>query len=238
MPGQQSDAVEKQETPEIIATYQGVEIPAAPIFGRKMIAALQEGSYERREVACGLAAIPQGARILELGAGAGVVGAILARNCKPAAILSVEANPQLLPHIARLHQLNGLSGIITLRHGVVISNPAAPMTMTFHVAGNFLGSSLQAREEKKTQAVTVPVLSYDRLRQEFPHDAIMMDIEGGELDFFRHADLSGVNVIVLEMHRDIYGREGMRECRALIEAGGLEMDGHLSKAGVHVYRRR
>lgn len=226
-----------QDAPEIIATYCGVEIPAAPIFGRRMIASLQDGSYERREVQCGLAAIPEGARILELGAGAGVVGAILARNCKPAALMSVEANPHLLPHIGRLHRHNGLSDRIALRHGVVISAPDAPATMEFHVTANFLGSSLVGREDKRTQAVMVPVLRYEELRRDFPHDAIMMDIEGGELDFLRHADLGGVDVLVAEMHRDIYGREGMRECRALLAAAGLTMDAELSKAGVHVYRR-
>ncbi len=202
-----------------------------------MIAALNEGRYEGREIACGLAAIPDGARLLELGAGSGVVGAVLNRNLKLAATLSVEANPDLLPFIERLHRHNGLEAAITVKHGVVLSAPDAPEAVTFHVQGNFLGSSLQARPGKRTRQVQVPVLRYDELKKSFPHDAIMMDIEGGELDFLRHADLTGVRVFVAEMHRDVYGREGMQECRRLLEAGGLSFDGDLSRAGVHVYRR-
>ena len=44
---------------------------------------------EAREIRAGLARIPERARILELGAGAGVVGAVLARNLAPAAMLSI-----------------------------------------------------------------------------------------------------------------------------------------------------
>ena len=226
-----------QPEPEIVATYHGIEVLQAPMLSPRMIRSLSEGTYERREVACGLAAIPQGARLLELGAGAGVVGAILHRHLNCAATFSVEANPDLLPFIERLHRHNALGDGITAHHGVVLSDPAAPDHVTFNVAGNFLGSSLQGNPEKKTRQVQVPVLRYAELKTTFPHDAIMMDIEGAELDFLRHADLSGVNVFVAEMHRDVYGREGMRECRRLLEAQGMVFDENTSKAGVHVYRR-
>lgn len=225
------------ETIPIVATCHGVEVPESPILGKGMIAALNEGRYERCEIECGLAAIPPGARVLELGAGAGVVGAVLAKNCRPQAILSVEANPALLPHIARLHAHNGLDGVISVRHAVVLTAPDAPDAVTFHVTGNFLGSSLHARKTEKARAVQVPVLRYADLKAVFPHDAIMMDIEGGELDFLRHADLTGVEVFIAEFHRDIYGREGMRECRSLLEAAGFRLDEALSRVGVHVYRR-
>lgn len=226
-----------QPEPEIVATCHGIEVLQAPMLSPRMIRSLNEGSYERREVACGLAAIPHGARLLELGAGAGVVGAILHRHLDCAATFSVEANPDLLPFIERLHRHNALGDGITVHHGVVLSDPEAPDHVTFNVTGNFLGSSLHLNPEKNTRQVEVPVLRYADLKTSFPHDAIMMDIEGGELDFLRHADLSGVNVFVAEMHRDVYGREGMRECRRLLEAGGLNFDENTSKAGVHVYRR-
>ena len=223
--------------PVIVATYHGVEVPQAPHLGKGMIESMEAGRYERREVECGLAAILPGARILEMGAGSGVVGAVLAKNCKPAAMLSIEANPKLLPHINRLYAHNRLTEVISVRHAVVFSAPDAPGEVEFFVHGNFLGSGLVARNVEKATAVQVPVLRYDALRAEFPHDTIMMDIEGGELDFLRHADLGGVQTFIAEFHRDIYGREGMRECRALLEKAGMVMDAELSRGGVHVYRR-
>lgn len=222
---------------EIVATLHGIRVPAAPHLGPTMIASLNAGRYEKNEIACGLAAIPKGARILELGAGAGVVGAVLARNLAPKAILSVEANPALIPHITALHAENGLADLITVKHAVVLTAPDAPETIDFHVMGNFLGSGLTTRKPDRAQTVSVPVLRYADLVASFAPDAIMMDIEGGELDFLRHANLAGVTTFVAEFHRDIYGREGMQECRRLLAAQGFGISDEHSRPGVHVWRR-
>ncbi|MGL6210412.1 MAG: FkbM family methyltransferase [Paracoccaceae bacterium] len=223
-------------TLDIVATAHGVEVPAAPHLRPGMIASINEGKYERHEIALGLAAIPQGARILEMGAGSGFVGAVLARNTHPQALLSVEGNPDLIPHIQALHAHNGLDHLLTLRHGVVLTAPDAPETMRFFIGGNFLGSGLAEQKPDRMRPVDVPVIRYASLTAEFPHDAIMMDIEGGELDFLRHADLSGVQTFIAEMHPAVYGREGMAECRALLVAAGLTQDDR-SRAGVYLYRR-
>lgn len=207
----------------IVAACHGVEVPSSPHLGPRMIESINAGRYEGGEIAAGLACIPKGSRILELGAGAGVVGAILAKNLAPAAMLSVEANPNLIPNIRELHAHNALSEVIEVRNTVVLSAPDAPAEVTFHVRGNFLGSSLTPTREDKTRPVSVPVTRYADLCHEFPHDAIMMDIEGGELDFLRHADLSAVKVIVAEYHRGIYGGEGFRECRKLLQRHGFRL---------------
>ena len=225
------------EQPTIVATCHGIEVPDAPHLRPGMISAMQTGGYERHELAIGMATIRPGARVLELGAGSGVVGAVLARHCQPAAMLSVEANPHLIPHIHALYAHNALADRITLRHAVVLTAADAPDSITFFVNGNFLGSGLVPQKIDRAQAVEVPVLPYAALKTAFPHDTIMMDIEGGELDFLRHADLSGVDTFIAEMHRAIYGREGMAEIRGLLQAAGLVMDETVSKAGVHLYRR-
>ena len=85
--------------------------------------------------------------------------------------------------------------------------------------------------------MTVPVIRYEDLKRDFPHDAIMMDIEGGELEFLRHADLSDVKVLVGEFHREIYGSDGMKECRTLLAAKGFRIDEAHSRPGVHVWHR-
>ena len=222
---------------DVVVTYHGVEVPAAPHLSRRMIESMSQGRYERREVACGLAAIPQGARILELGAGSGVVGAVLALNTRPAAMLSVEANPFLIDHISQLYAHNGLSDIIRVRQGVLLTDPNAPQEMEFFVQSHFLGSTVFARKSEKATKVMVPVLPYAALKTDFPHDVIMMDIEGGELEFLRHADLTGVNTLIAEVHRDLYGRAGVQEIRGLMIKAGFALSDALSMVGVHVYKR-
>jgi len=221
----------------IAAVCHGIRVPAGPHLGPRMIASMGEGRYEAGEIAGGLAVIPEGARILELGAGAGVVGAVIATRRRASAVLSVEANPNLIPYVRRLHALNGLEGVMSVEHGVVLTAPAPPATVTFHLTGNFLGSSLTDTRPGRTRPVEVPVIPYAALRARFPHDAIVMDIEGGELDFLRHADLTGVNAFVAEFHRDIYGKEGARECMRLLDRAGLKFREDASGGGVRAFSR-
>ncbi len=223
---------------DIVATYHGIEVPNAPHLGPGMIRSMVAGRYERREVEAALAVIRPGAFILEMGAGSGLVGAAIAKNCSPAQVLAIEANPELIRHISALYARNGLTGVISVRHGVVLTEPQPPAQAEFFVRGNFLGSGLTVmKNPEKARKVIVPTIAYDELRREFPHDVIVMDIEGAELGFLRHADLSGIHTLIFETHPDIYGREGVRECRRLLKAAGFKLETELSRGGVHVYRR-
>ncbi|GFE50710.1 hypothetical protein So717_24630 [Roseobacter cerasinus] len=227
------------QPPEIIADYHGIEVPAAPHFGPKMIRAMQDGRYEGKEVKASFAAITPGARIFEMGAGSGIVGAVIARNCAPERVLAIEANPELIPHIRSLYTHNDLSDIIAVRHAVVLSQPNAPKEVDFFLRGNFLGSALTVlKKPEKARRVQVPVLPYGALKAGFPHDVIVMDIEGAELEFLRHADLGGINTLIFEVHRQVYGRDGLQEINAGLTDKGFGLDRESSQPGVRVYQRR
>lgn len=226
------------QSPTVVATCHGIDVLEAPHLGPGMIDALKAGKYERREFEASCAVIHPGARILELGAGSGFVGAAIARNCAPERIVAFEANPNLIPHIRDLYAHNGLSHVIEVRHQVLMSEPDHPDTVTFHVRGNFLGSGLTVvKNPHKAVPVTVDVASYSKFKAEFPHDVIVMDIEGAEQAFFEHADLSGVRTIIYETHRDIYGRDGMKACRKALDRKGFAIDAENSRGGVHVWTR-
>ena len=57
-------------------------------------------------------------------------------------------------------------------------------------------------------------------------DALVMDIEGGELDFLRENRewLKNLSVIFMEVHphRDILSPEEVAECQAILETAGFE----------------
>lgn len=221
----------------IVARLHGIEVPAAPHLDAALRQAIDEGRYEAREIRAALACIPKGARILELGASTGIVGAVLARQLAPAAMLSVEADPRAMEAIRALHAHNGLSEVISLRNAVVLSAPDAPESVELFLRENGVGVSILPPDGGEAKPLAVPVLRYADLAAEFPHDAIMMDIEGAELDFLRHADLSAVKIVVGEFHRDVYGRPGMRECRELLAAQGFAMDEEQSRNGVWAWVR-
>ena len=89
--------------PSIAALCKGVRVPHSPFLNETRIRRIQEARYEGEEIAGALHVVRQGDRVLEMGAGLGVVSAVTALNARPARILSFEANPALIPHIRALH---------------------------------------------------------------------------------------------------------------------------------------
>ncbi|MEL7167267.1 MAG: FkbM family methyltransferase [Pseudomonadota bacterium] len=207
--------------PAIAATCKGVRVPASPFLNDRRIARINAGRYEGAELNGALTVIRPGERVLELGAGLGIVGAVIARNARPAAVLSFEANPNLIPHIRALHAENGLQDVIDLRQQVLLAGPNPPAHMTFHVRNSFLGSSLIDKDNRHSTPVDVPTARLSDVMADFAPDIIVMDIEGGELDFLAHADLSTIRAVIIEFHPDAYGIDGMRQCKDALRRAGF-----------------
>ena len=215
-------------TASIAATCKGVRVPHSPFLTDTRIRRIDEARYEGDEIAGALAVVQSGDRVLEMGAGLGIVGAVTALNAKPAAILSFEANPDLIPHARALYAENKLDDVVELRNEVVISAPNRPDTVTFHIQNSFLGSSLIAKTTRKTRPVEVPTAGFDDLRDAFRPDVLIMDIEGGELDFLEHADLHGIRAVVIEFHPDVYGVQGAKACKNALRQAGFAKNPDLS----------
>lgn len=207
--------------PTHVAECHGIKVPPSPMLTEERRGRIDAERYERKEIAGALEVVRPGDKVLELGAGLGLVGAVTAKQAKPAKVLAYEANPELIPHISQLYRMNRLGTKIEIRNEVLLSDPEAPEEVTFHLHKSFLGSSLIEDEHKSTHQISVPTASYKTLLDDFSPDVIIMDIEGGELEFLRHADLSGVRAMVVEFHPDAYGRKGTRECKEILKAAGM-----------------
>ncbi|KIN60705.1 DUF563 multi-domain protein [Sulfitobacter noctilucae] len=220
----------KSTEPTHAAECHGVKVPDSPLLTPTRIERINGARYEGQEIAGALKVVRRGDKVLELGAGIGLVGAIVAKNAEPAKVLSFEANPNLIEHITALYELNRLETKIEVRNEVLISAPDAPKTMTFHIRNSYLGSSLIDTDSRATTAVEVPTADYKTVHAEFAPDILLMDIEGGELDFLRHASLDGIRAIVIEFHPEAYGVEGMIECKSILErAGFAKVAGHSTR---------
>ncbi len=220
----------KSAIPKTVAECHGVKVPDSPLLTPTRIDRINGARYEGQEIAGALAVTEKGDRVLELGAGIGLVGAIVAKNTVSAKVLSFEANPGLIEHIEALYKLNRLSAKIKVRNEVLISAPDAPDTMAFHIRNSYLGSSLIDSDSRATTRVDVPTADYTSVHEEFSPDVLLMDIEGGELEFLRHASLEGVRAIVIEFHPEAYGKEGMMECKSILErAGFAKVPGHCTR---------
>lgn len=209
------------ESSEIAAECHGVKVPQSPMITPERAERINRARYEGQEIAGALEVIRKGDRVLEMGAGIGLVGAITAMNGAPEKVLSFEANPGLIQHINALYTLNGLEDRIEVRNEVLMSDPDAPEMVAFHIRNSYLGSSLIDTDTRQTTRVEVPTTAYADLHASYKPTVLLMDIEGGELEFLRHASLKGIRAIVIEFHPGAYGKEGMRECKSILEQAGF-----------------
>ncbi len=222
---------------DIAARIHGVDVPKSPFLNDRRIARLNSGQYEGQEIAGALHLVRKGDRVMELGAGLGVVGAVVSANCAPEKVLSYEANPALIPHIRALYKANKLSRRNKVVNEVLLSAPDAPAKVDFVVHNSFLGSSLHGDRDRARDVIEVPTADFNVVLAEFAPNILILDIEGGELDLLEHARLDDVRGIVIEFHPKAYGVDGMRRCKAILRDAGFTKNDTLSSRMVWVAER-
>lgn len=230
---------EDQKTaPIVVATFQGVEVILAPHLKANIRRLIRSGDYEKPEIEFGLANLQPGDRVMEMGTGAGIVGSVFIKNIKDLKLQSFEANPDLIEHIRALYSHNGVDHSATVFNNLVVSGTGAPESIDFEVHDNFLGSHISdARTDVDARTVPIPTKHYDEITREFPHNVLVMDIEGGELAFLADADLSGVELIMLELHPKVYGADGRAKVIAHLVQHGFVMDDTTSIGQVASFKK-
>ncbi len=200
----------------------GVDVPLSPFLHEKRINRINEAKYEGQEIAGALHLVRKGDNILELGAGIGIVGAVVSKNCNPQKVVAFEANPNLIPHIRELYKINGLSRRNIVRNQVLVSGPDRPKTLPFHIHNSYLGSSLDGDAGRAKETVNIATADFKTVLAELKPDVLLVDIEGGELEILKYANLDGIRGIVIEFHPKAYGVSGMRECKNILRNAGFE----------------
>jgi len=200
---------------------EGLRVAVRPGFiGAKITRPLHSGRYERGERLGLERLLRPDDRVLDLGGGLGVVAAACARACPKGAVLTVEANPELLPMIRETLRLNGATNA-ALRHGVVVGPDAAPGPRVFYLRADFWASSMEPASRPYLRAVSLPALPLADLLEEFRPTVLSCDIEGGEAGLFDGLDLSGLRLAVIEMHPKAIGEDGVAAVRRTLAAAGL-----------------
>ncbi|MCA2009155.1 FkbM family methyltransferase [Tritonibacter mobilis] len=219
-------------TQEVAATCLGVKVPQSSFLTETRINRINAARYEGQEIAGALHVIREDDRVLEVGAGLGVVGAVIATNAKPEKVLSFEANPELVPVIRALHQMNDLGDRVELRNQVLFAGKDRPESMEFHLRNSFLGSSLLNEGGRPSRVVEIPTADMGEVVAELQPTVLVMDIEGGELALLEAMDLSPFRAIVIEFHPEAYEVKGMRRCKAILREAGFQKLGEVSSRTV------
>lgn len=225
------------ESAVIAAHCLGVDVPDSPFLNEGRIARINSAKYEGQEIAGAMHLVRPGDRVLELGAGIGIVGAVAAKNRNPARVVSFEANPNLIAHIRALYRANGLSDCIEVRNQVLVSAPDRPQSLPFHIHNSYLGSSLGGDPVRARETVAIPTASFAAVCDELRPDVLLMDIEGGELQILEHANLDGLRGIVIEFHPKAYQVAGMRACKDILRNAGFAPIREFSSRTVWVAER-
>jgi FkbM family methyltransferase len=199
-----------------------------------ILAKLADGSYEADEARSADRCVRPGFRVLELGAGIGYVTAICARRAGAQNVLSVEANPDLLPVIRNNLVSNGLSGV-TLIHGAVTGPVAEGASADFGLSNGFTGSSLGAGA--KGRSVRVPLVSvHDLIRAHKPH-VVLMDVEGAEADLFSRPWKCPLRFCVMELHPKKYPPRVIKKIVDFMSAMDMTYDPATSRGKVLGFRK-
>lgn len=234
--------------PPVVTRFLGIDVPDLPLLSKRMLRSLKTGRFGGPMIEAGRAMIAPSDRVLELGAGFGLTGAVLARDCTPEAMLSVEPHPDLCAAAGLVHRANGVEGRIELRQGVVLPGAAVPATIPFVQAPEPLSSHLPDalidpdgklldRRDTAGEETDVPAAALAMLVAEFRPTVLVLNMEGAELAFLKEADLSALRVVIVALHRGLYGRPGMKACRGALEAAGFRKVPEASPRSIDTWQR-
>jgi FkbM family methyltransferase len=223
-------------------THGGANIDlsvADDITSPRVISEIEQGTYEDREMKFARNVIQDGDRVLELGAGLGFVSTVVCGSKKPAYFAAVEADARLIPHIRRTHEKNGVTGVEVINAAFVADRDTLDRGhVEVGVTSVFWGSGINKAGDNNVTTVRVDVQDASRFIREKKINVLVSDIEGGELDLFRHLDFGPIRKIIIEVHPRVFGPEGVREVFRILDDNDFVYDAPNSSGPVITFRKQ
>ncbi len=227
--------------------------PATDPFG--VVKGILKGWYEASEVRVARALLTPEDRVVELGAGLGMVTCALSAIVGPANVIAFEPNTEIAPRARHHLALNGFDtrveeGLCRPRASLATApdarssdarsaNDTRPNKARFRLAKAFWASGLDAegREGGDGPLVDVPVRPLEDVLTEHRASVLVMDIEGGELEILEDTDLTGLRALAFETHEHMVGRGRTNAAVRAACARGFDIDFALTQDGIVVLRR-
>lgn len=169
-------------------------------------------------------------RVVELGAAIGLIGLVASRIVDPAQIILVEANRDLIPEIKGNFARNGIT-LPDLRHGVAGTSTGM---VDFHVSSQFWASTTLPHAGQQHRVDQVEMIDTGAMLRDHKATVLICDIEGGELDLLPHLDLSGIRMVIAELHPYLIGPDGVARIVEAMDAAGLPVR-HILQDEVYVF---
>lgn len=155
--------------------------------------------------------------VLEIGACLGIVSCVTNKLLRDQGKhVVVEGNPLCIPVIQKNREIN--------RCGFRVENFALSnqSEVTFFLHPVFIVGGTTQRESNRP--VRVSGRSLTELNSQYgPFSAVVMDVEGSELEGFEAAEelLKNIRLVIVELHEWAIGAEKVERCREILRRSGL-----------------
>ena len=229
--------------PESVPLH-GLTVPIdRRLMSEFIVESLTGGRYEIGEARLLPRLIRPGERVVEVGAGIGVLTALIARTTRAELVVAIEASPLLQDYIRQLHRLNDAP--VELRQALV-SPAASQPTATFYLHRDLWASS-PARFKRRHQIGTleVPVLSLAVVAETWRPTLLIVDIEPfaawtlaeAPQDSLAAADFRPFERVLLELKPKKFPPEALERVFAHFAGQGFVQDEALSNGPVVLFKR-
>lgn len=213
-------AVENRLRP--LVQLNGVKVKVSRQLSDNIRAALLDGYYESDELNCIESKLAADDRVMEIGAGIGVISTFCALKLGAGRVAAYEANPFMEPLIRSTYALNQVTPEL---HIAALGDQNGEVE--FHVAKDMWESSTERTPDHST-VIKVKRKAINQEIARLDPTFLVMDIEGGEYAIFKQIDFHHIRKMSLELHTDILGPERIAEIRAIIHSAGFRADPKLS----------
>ena len=210
----------------------GIELPLKhPLITAPIERDIYFGDYERKELDVIERRLEPSDTVMEVGAGIGFLSAYCARVLGDERVFAYEANPALLELVTSVHARNKVRPHVTqalLGEG--------DGERDFFVEPDYWASSL-VRRSPKASCVRIRQIDFNSELRRVRPSFLIVDIEGGEYELLRNADLSGVSKLCIEIHPDVLGNARVSELFGRMIGAGLALDFTLMRKNVFYFYR-
>lgn len=207
------------------AKVGGVRLPIDTRLSLDMRRTIVNGKYEQNELDIVERTLAKDDRILECGAGIGLLSAFCAKRIGGDRVKTFEANPFMEEVIRETYTLNDVQPTL-----VIGAIGAQNGTLPFHVRKNFWASSSHnGRAEGSLQTIDVPMYELHAQVIVTKPTYLFIDIEGGEEYLARCSSLPGVKKVMAEVHPELIGEANVAKFTGWLRDLGFVKDEQISK---------
>ena len=197
---------------------------------------LASATYEAHEAHAAQMRLRCGMRVLELGAGVGYIASICAGVAGPENVVSVEANPVMLPVIRGNLERNGFDAVRVL-HGAVVGEGSGDSDIAFDPKKVFWAGRIADEDTDPEKLVSVPQLPLQGLLKDHQPHLVIMDVEGAERHLFDAPWPGHVRAVMMELHPNQYPDRVIKQIVDCMSASGLTYDPGPSRGRILCFRR-